>query len=236
MHYYFNIYRENDPMPNQTSSIKAIGTIDDVSFYEEKGEYRARAKTGVDTHRFKTDKAFAPSRASSDRFGTSNTLWSLVYRYALPAFKSQTLCSLCRNKGIALIHQHLWNEEVLRRLFEYMDSLQCLSVSREDFELLLPILLREAAHRAFNKQAKQKKKKPEVVTFIISEPVSEEDKELFIHETGDFKWQAVFAGTFPKDYEIPICFLGHVVDEFKGLRTTLLMPTERIKADWVRRE
>jgi hypothetical protein len=223
-------------MAKQKSSIKAAGTVDDVSYYKEKGEYRARAKTGVDTGRFKTDIAFAPSRASSDRFGMSNTLWSLVYRYALPAYKSQTLCSLCRNTGIALIHQHLGDEEVLRRLFEYLDSLHCLSVTREDFELLLPILLREAAHRALHKQPKEKKKKQEVVTFIISEPVSEEDKELFIHETDDFKWQAVFAGTFPKDYEIPICFLGHVVDEFKGLRTTLARPTERIKAEWVRME
>jgi hypothetical protein len=223
-------------MPKQTSSIKAIGTVEEVSFYEEDGDYRARAKTGVDTHRFKTDKAFGPSRASSDRFGTSNTLWSLVYRYTLPDYKSQTLCSLCRNTGIALIHQHLGDEEVLRRLFDYMDSLHCLSVSREDFELLLPILLREAVQRALNKEAKQKKKKAEVVTFIISKPVSEEDKELFIHETGDFKWQAVFAGTFPKDYEIPICFLGHVVDEFKGLRTTLEKPTEKIRTEWVRRE
>jgi hypothetical protein len=218
-------------MPKQTSSIKAVGTVEDVSFYEEDGDYRARAKTGVDTHRFKTDKAFGPSRASSDRFGISNTLWSLVYRYALPARKSQTLCSLCRNKGIALIHQHLGDEEVMHRLYEFMDSLNCLSVSREDFELLLPILMKEAAQRALNRQAKQKKKKSEVVTFIISKPVSEEDKELFIHETDDFKWQAVFAGTFPKDYEIPICFLGHVVDEFKGLRTTLEKPKERVRAE-----
>jgi hypothetical protein len=166
----------------------------------------------------------------------SNTLWSLVYRYTLPDYKSQTLCSLCRNKGIALIHQHLGDEEVLRRLFDYMESLHCLSVSREDFELLLPILLKEAAQRALNRQPKQKKKKPEVVTFIISEPVSEEDRELFIHETGDFKWQAVFAGTFPKDYEIPICFLGHLVDEFKGLKTTLEKPKERVRAEWVSME
>jgi hypothetical protein len=72
---------QTDPMARQTSSIKAVGTVDELNFYKEKGEYRARGKTGVDTERFLNDDAFANSRASSGRFGWSSTLQSLVYRY-----------------------------------------------------------------------------------------------------------------------------------------------------------
>lgn len=222
-------------MARQTSIIKAVGTVDEVNFYKQEGTYRARAKTGVDSKRYKTDKAFAGSRASSGRFGRGNTIWSLAYRYVLPGFKSSTLADLCRSKGISLAHQ-LPDEEVLRSLYSFLDALNCLSISKEDFELSIPLLLREADNRAQNKELKQGKKKREKVTFIISEPVSEEDKELFIHDTDDYTWQAVFAGTFPKDYEIPVCFLGHVVDEFRGLRTTLVKPREKMVAEWVRME
>jgi hypothetical protein len=65
---------QTDPMAKQTSSIKAVGTVDELNYYEEKGEYRARAKTGVDTERYLNDAAFANTRASSGRFGWSSTL------------------------------------------------------------------------------------------------------------------------------------------------------------------
>src|SRR6476469_4398814 len=64
---------QTDHMAKQTSSIKAVGTVEQLNFYEEKGEYRARAKTGVDTERYLNDDAFANTRASSGRFGWSST-------------------------------------------------------------------------------------------------------------------------------------------------------------------
>ena len=220
-------------MAKQTSSIKAVGTVEKLNFYKEKGEYRARAKTGVDTERYLNDAAFANSRASSGRFGWSSTLKSLVYRYVLPVYKSGTLSGLCMKKSIALVNEGIGDEEVLRRLHSFLDSLHCLAISAEDFEQCLPALLREADAREQNKQARRKKKKKEKITFIISEPPKEEDKELFINESDDFDWQVVFAGEFPKDYEIPILFAGRIVDDFRGLRTVLKRPREKIIDEWV---
>ena len=224
---------QTDPMAKQTSLIKAVGTVEGLNFYKEKGEYRARAKTGVDTERYLNDDAFANSRASSGRFGWSNTLYSLVYRYVMPGCKSGTLSGLCMKKSFALVNEGISDEEVLRRLHSFLVSLHCLAISAEDFEQCIPALLREAEAREQNKQARRKKKKNEKITFIISEPPTEEDKELFINESEDFDWQVVFAGEFPKDYEIPICFAGRIVDEFRGLKTVLRRPREKIKEEWV---
>jgi hypothetical protein len=220
-------------MAKQTSSIKAVGTVDELNYYEEKGEYRARAKTGVDTERYLNDAAFANTRASSGRFGWSSILKSLVYRYVLPGCKSSTLSRLCVKKSVALVNEGIGDEEVLRRLHSFLESLHCLGISAEDFELCLPALLREAEAREQNKQASRKKKKKEKITFIISEPPTEEDKEFFMNESDDFDWQVVFAGEFPKDYEIPICFAGRIVDDFRGLKTVLKRPREKIIDEWV---
>ena len=136
-----------------------------------------------------------------------------------------------RRKVIALVNEGIGDEEVLRRLHSFLDSLHCLGISAEDFELCLPALLREADVREQNKQARRKKKKK--ITFIISEPPTEEDKELFINESDDFDWQVVFAGEFPKDYEIPICFADRIVDDFRGLKTVLKKPREKVRDEWV---
>src|SRR6476620_11561242 len=219
-------------MAKQTSSIKAVGTAEKLNFYEEKGEYRARAKTGVDTERYLNDAAFANSRASSGRFGWSSILNSLVYRYVMPGCKSGTLSGLCMKKSFALVNEGIGDEEVLRRLHSFLDSLNCMAISAEDFEHCIPFLMREADAREQDKQARRKKKKKEKITFIISEPPTEEEKELFMNESDDFDWQVVFAGAFPKDYEIPLCFAGRMVVDFRGLKTVLRKPREKIIDEW----
>ena len=219
-------------MARQTSLIKALGRVDNLSFYEQEGSYRARRKTGVDSKRYLNDPAYANTRASSGRFGRASTLVSLVYRYVLPGFKSDTLSSLCKKKGMALVHERIPEEEVLRRLHQFLDSLHCLAISPDDFEMSIPVLLKEAATRALSKSRRRKKEVKEKVTFIISAPPKEEDKELLIHESRDFDWKVVFAGEFPEDYEIPILFAGRVLNEFQGLKTLLKKPREKIKGEW----
>lgn len=215
-------------MARQTSLIKALGRVDNLSFYRQEGSYRARRKTGVDTKRYFHDPAYANTRASSRRFGRASTLVSLVYRYVLPGFKSDTLSRLCKSKAVAWVHEQLSEEEVLRRLHQFLDSLHCLAISAADFEMSIPVLLKEAATRALSKSRRWKKEVKEKVTFIISEPPTEEDKALLIHESGDFDWKVVFAGEFPEDYEIPILLAGRVLDEFQGLKTVLKKPR-----DWI---
>jgi hypothetical protein len=51
-------------MASQTSPIKALGQIENLSFYRQEGCYRARRKTGVDTKRYYHDPSYANTRAS----------------------------------------------------------------------------------------------------------------------------------------------------------------------------
>ena len=220
-------------MPRQISSIKAIGTVDGINFYQEGDDYLAREKPGVDTKRFYTDDAFANSRASSSRFGRGNTLYALVYRYVLPGYKCRTLNNLCKEKGIALVHERIQEEEVLRRLYSFLASLHCMSISAEDFEVYIPVLLKQSDARANSKQQRPEKEKKESVTFIMSEPPTADDKELLTHEEYDFDWSLVFSGSFPKDYEIPITMALRVKERFRGLKTVLLRPKEKIVDEWV---
>jgi hypothetical protein len=229
----FCLSKSNIIMARQTGSIKGIGTVDGINFYREAEDYLAREKTGVDTDRYYSDDAFANTRASSGRFGRGNTLWSLVYRYVLPGFKCSTLANLCRKTGIALAHERIGDGEVLRRLHSFLDSLHCIAISAEDFEINIPILLKEADARVNSKQPGKKKQKKESLAIIMSEPPTTEDKELLTHEEYDFDWSVVFSGQFPKDYEIPIAMALRIKGNFRGLKTVLVKPKEKILDEWV---
>lgn len=220
-------------MPRQISSIKAIGTVDGINFYQEGDDYLAREKPGVNTKRFNKDDAFAGSRASSGRFGRGNTLYALVYRYVLPGYKCRTLNNLCKKKGIAFAHERIGDEEVLRRIHSFLDSLHCIAINATDFERCIPALLKEADARANSKLQRPGKEKKESVTFIMSEPPTADDKELLTHEEYDFDWNVVFSGAFPKDYEIPIAMALRVKERFRGLKTVPLKPKEKIVDEWV---
>ena len=223
-------------MARQISSIKIIGTVDGINFYQEEEDYLAREKPGVDTRRFLKDEAFARSRASSKRFGKANTIYSLVYRYVMPGYRCRTLNNLCRKKAIALAGEGLSQAEVLLRLYRYLHSLNCIAISKEDFEQMIPALLKEAEARENSTLQRQKKVKKEKATIIMREKPTEEDKELLTHEEYDFEYDVVFAGEFHKDYEIPISIAMRIKDRFKGLKTVLLKPKEKIIDEWVKME
>ena len=224
-------------MPKQVGYIKGLGTIDgNLNFYKSDGEYRLRTKPGVDTGRFTRDAAFEGSRRASSNFGRANTLASLVYRHVYTHRRCNTLYNQCKKKAIALKNQGMEDEQVLSALFELLASLQCISLEAEDFELYLPLMIREADKR--KAQVKQKKPKPEKESFLVvleAKP-SEEDEEFFMNYMEDYNWKAVFDGEFFKDYKIPICFAGHLVDKVRrlGLQTLLTQPKPKIIDELVR--
>jgi hypothetical protein len=106
-------------------------------------------------------------------------------------------------------------------------------ISAEDFELSIPILLKEADARVNSKVQRKKKVKKESLAIIMSEPPTADDKELLTHEEYDFEWSVVFSGEFPKDYEIPIAMALRIKDNFMGLKTVLVKPREKIVDEWV---
>ena len=221
-------------MPKQVGYIKGLGTIDgNLNFYKSEGEYRLRAKPGVNTRRFYEDAAFEGSRRSSSHFGRASTLVSLVYRHVFTHRRSNTLYNQCKRKAIALKNQGMEDDQVLRALYELLASLQSITLDAEDFELYLPLMLREADKR----KAQKKEKKPgpgkEKFLVVLEAKPNEADEDFFMNYMEDYNWKAVFHGEFAKDYKIPICFSGHLVDKIRrlGLQTLLTQPKEKIVDD-----
>jgi hypothetical protein len=227
------------PMPKQVGYIKGLGTIDDnLNFYRSEGEYRLRTKPGVNTHRFHTDPEFEGARRASSHFGRASTLASLMYRYVYTHRRCNTLYNLCKKKAIALKNQGMEDEQVLRSLYELLTSLHCLPLTADDLELYLPGMIKEADQR--KAQRREKKPKPEKDNFlvIIEAKPSEDDEEFFMNYMEDYNWKAVFDGDFARDYKIPICFEGHLVDKVRklGLQTQLTRPKEKIIDERVKME
>ena len=226
-------------MPKQVGYIKGLGTIDgNLNFYKSDGEYRLRTKPGVNTRRFLEDAAFEGSRRSSSHFGRASTLASLVYRHVFTHRRSNTLYNQCKRKAIALKNQGMEDEQVLRSLYGLLASLQSITLDVEDFELYLPLMLREADKRKAQKKEKRPGPGKENFLVVIEAKPNEEDEDFFMNYMEDYNWKAVFHGEFAKDYKIPICFSGHLVDKVRrlGLQTLLTKPKENIVDEWVKME
>jgi hypothetical protein len=224
-------------MPKQVGYIKGIGTIDgNINFYRSEGEYRVRIKPGVDSKRFFKDPAFEGSRRTSSHFGRASTLASLMYRHVYTHRRSNTLYNQCKRKAIALKNQGMEDAQVLRALYGLLDCQHCLPLDAEEMELYLPLMIREADKR--KAQQREKKPRPEKEDFlvIIEAKPSDEDEAYFMNYMDDYNWKAVFHGEFAKDYKIPICFTGHLVDKVRklGLQTLLKPPKEKIVDEWER--
>jgi hypothetical protein len=226
-------------MPKQVGYVKGIGTIDgNMNFYKSEGEYRLRTKPGVDTDRFYKDAAYEGSRRAMSNFGRASTLASMVYRHVYTHRKCNSLYNLCKKKAIALKNQGMEDKQLLRALFGVLAALNCICIPSEDLELYLPLMIREADQRKAQKREKKPRPEKENFLVVIEAKPNEEDEEFFMNYMDDYNWKAVFHGAFAKDYKIPICFSGHLVDRVKrlGLQTLLTKPREKIVDEWVRVE
>ncbi|HNP21145.1 MAG TPA: hypothetical protein PKM63_01085 [Panacibacter sp.] len=87
-------------MAKQPTGTVLSGKTGNLVFYEMEGKGYVRRKTSLDAKRFKSDKAFANSRASADRFKTGNMIAGEVYR-ALPAPQRQ-YAFFCQLKSEAI--------------------------------------------------------------------------------------------------------------------------------------
>ena len=91
-------------MARQESINPIIGTIGNLNYYKQEGEYRVRKKPGVTTERLKKDKVFERSRASAGRFGVAARLVHDIY-YTLPKQKkSRQLYNSLVGEAIRMIN------------------------------------------------------------------------------------------------------------------------------------
>jgi hypothetical protein len=200
-------------MAKQTGYVKATGTVDgDTNFYyDQLWGYLVRMLPGVDSRRFWKDPAFEGSRRSAERFALGNIMSSIIYRFVPVKRRYPRLFTQVRRIAIAFLKQGSENREVFSALFTFLTEQKRISLTREQFELLLSSFEEELKGRLQEPKPEKEKKMKNKLDIQVSAPLSEEDIEYFKLYMDDIAWTIKFEGDFPPDYQIPFFLLKHAV-------------------------
>jgi hypothetical protein len=198
-------------MAKQVGYIKAIGTVDDnVNFYyDPEWGYLVRLLPGVDSKRFWSDPAFEGSRRSAERFGTGNIMSSIIYRFVPVKRRYRQLFKQVRTIAIVCLKQGMAKGEVLTALYHFLEEQQRISLTREQFILLLSSFEQELDQRLKEPKQEKPKKLKNKLDIKVQAPLSDDDKEFMELYMNDYDWKVRFEGDFPPDYQVPLFLLKH---------------------------
>jgi hypothetical protein len=198
-------------MAKQTGYIKAIGTVDDnLNFYKtELDGFLVRLLPGVNTERYWSDPAFEGSRRSAERFGVGNITSSIIYRFVPVKRRYRHLFKQVRTIAIVCLKQGMDKGGVFRTLYTFLEEQKRISLTREQFTLLLSSFEQELDQRLKEPKTEKVKKLKNKLKVQVEAPLSEEDKEHMQYYMNDYDWKVRFVGEFPPDYMIPLFLLKH---------------------------
>jgi len=200
-------------MAKQTGYVKATGTVDgDINFYyDELWGYLVRMLPGVDSKRYWRDPAFEGSRRSAERFGTGNIMSSIIYRFVPVKRRYRHLFKQVRTIAIVCLKQGMAKESVFTALYNFLSEQKRISLTREQFTLLLSSFEQELEARLQEPRKEKVKKMKNRLDIKVESPLTEEDTEYFQLYMEDYDWKIKFEGDFPPDYQVPFFLLKHAV-------------------------
>jgi hypothetical protein len=200
-------------MAKQISHIKATGTVcGDINFYKDVDwGFLVRMLPGVDSKRFCKDPAFEGSRRSAERFALGNIMSSIIYRFIPVKRRYPRLFTQLRRIAIAFLKQGSEKGEVFSALFTFLTEQKRISLSQEQFNLLLSSFEEELKGRLKERKPEKERKMKNRMQIKVEAPLSEEDIEYFKLYMDDIEWTIRFEGEFPEDYRIPLFLLKHAV-------------------------
>ena len=199
-------------MAKQTGHVKAVGTVDDnVNFYySELDGFLVRLLPGVNSKRYWNDPAFEGSRRSAERFKQGNIMSSIVYRFVPVKKRYRHLFKQVRTLALECLKQGMERKAVLTCLFSFLEEQQRISLTLQQFELLLDSFLMELEGRLNEPKKGKVKKEKAKIRLRVEKPLDEEDIEFLHLNMNDYDWQVSFEGEFPDDYKVPYFLLKHV--------------------------
>jgi hypothetical protein len=199
-------------MAKQVGYIKAVGTVDDNLnfYYNEIDGYLARLLPGVDSKRYWSDPAFEGSRRSPERFATGNIMSSIMYRFVPVKRRYRLLFKQVRTIAIVCLKQGMAKADVFSALFDFLQEQKRISLTREQFTLLLSSFEEELEARLKEPRREKVKKLKNKLDIKVEAPIQEEDVEHLQYYMDDYDWKIRFEGDFPEDYKIPLFLLNHV--------------------------
>src|SRR6476619_8425140 len=145
-------------MAKQSGHTRAIGTVDELNLYfDQEWGFLARMLPGVDSKRFWKDPAFAGSRRSAERFGVGNIMSSIIYRFVPTKRRYRHLFKQVRTIAIVCLKQGMAKGEVFTALYTFLTEQKRISLTQEQFTLLLSFFEQELEARL--KEPKKEKVK-----------------------------------------------------------------------------
>jgi hypothetical protein len=198
-------------MAKQVGYVKAVGTVDDNLnfYYNEIDGYLARLLPGVDRKRFWSDPAFEGSRRSAERFGTGNIMSSIIYRFVPVKRRYRHLFKQVRTIAIVCLKQGMDKEGVFTVLYNFLEEQKRISLTKEQFTLLLSSFEQELEGRHAEPKKEKVKKLKNKLDIKLEAPLQEEDLEHLQYYMDDYNWKIRFEGDFPPDYQVPMFLLKH---------------------------
>jgi hypothetical protein len=198
-------------MAKQVGYIKATGTVDDnVNFYKDvEWGYLVRLLPGVDSKRFWSDPAFEGSRRSAERFGTGNIMSSIIYRFVPVKRRYRQLFKQVRTIAIVCLKQGMNKGDVFTALYHFLEEQQRISLTQDQFTLLLSSFEVELDQRLKEPKPEKPKKLKNKLDIKVQAPLNDEDKEFMELYMNDYDWKVRFEGDFPPGYMIPLFLLKH---------------------------
>ena len=199
-------------MAKQTSYVKAVGTVDgDINFYyDEEWGYLVRMLPGVSSKRYWKDAAFEGSRRSAERFGVGNIMSSIIYRFVPVKRRYRKLFKQVRTIAIVCLKQGMDKGSVFTALHNFLTEQKRISLTREQFTLLLSSFEQELSGRLKERKPEKEKKLKNKLLVKVTAPLTAEDTEYFQLYMNDYDWKIRFEGDFPPDYQVPFFLLKHV--------------------------
>src|SRR6476661_9987456 len=188
-------------MAKQTGYVKATGTVDgDTNFYyDELWGYLVRMLPGVDSKRRRNDPAFEGSRRSAERFGTGNIMSSIIYRFVPTKIRYRHLFKQVRTIAIVCLKQGMAKGEVFTALYTFLSEQKRISLTQEQFTLLLASFEAELEVRLKEPKKEKVKKMKNKLLVKVTAPLNEEDTEYLQLYVEDYDWKIRFEGDFPQD-------------------------------------
>src|SRR6476619_5817280 len=184
-------------MAKQSGHTRAIGTVDELNLYfDQEWGFLARMLPGVDSKRFRKDPAFAGSRSSAERFGVGNIMSSIIFRFVPTNKRYRHLFRLVRTIAIACLKAGLSRDLVFRALYTFLEEQKRISLTPEQFNLLLSSFEEELTSRLQEPKEEKVKKQKQKLRLIVEAPLlTEEDMEYFkYYMEDDYDWKISFAG------------------------------------------
>jgi hypothetical protein len=204
--------KSNIHMAKQMGYVKAVGTVDDnVNFYYNLVDgFLVRLLPGVDSKRFWTEPAFEGSRRSAERFATGNIMSSIIYRFVPVKRRYRHLFKQVRTIAIVCLKQGIDKGDVFTALYNFLEEQKRISLTQEQFNLLLSSFLEELDQTLKEPKPEMEKKQKNKLDIKVEAPLQEDDLEHLLHYMNDYDWKVRFEGDFPPDCQVPFFLLKHV--------------------------